>query len=82
MLGNTPAVCRKCYVHPEILDSYLSGETIETIQQRASAKMHDANRGLRPDEAAVLALLQRRLASDRNRVTRKRQAKKAGTSRT
>src|SRR5207245_9903723 len=24
-LGNTPAVCRKCYVHPEVIDAYLDG---------------------------------------------------------
>src|SRR6202012_588486 len=24
-LGNTPTVCRKCYVHPAVLDSYLDG---------------------------------------------------------
>ena len=24
-LGNTPTICRKCYVHPEVLNSYLDG---------------------------------------------------------
>jgi DNA topoisomerase-1 len=28
-LGNTPSVCRKCYVHPAILDGYLEGHRIE-----------------------------------------------------
>jgi DNA topoisomerase I len=28
-LGNTPAICRKCYVHPEIFDAYMSGELIK-----------------------------------------------------
>jgi DNA topoisomerase-1 len=27
-LGNTPAICRKCYVHPEVLQAYLDGVTI------------------------------------------------------
>ena len=27
-LGNTRAVCRKCYVHPAILEAYFAGETI------------------------------------------------------
>lgn len=31
MLGNTPAICRKCYVHPGVLDSYLEGRTIDTL---------------------------------------------------
>ena len=39
MLGNTPAVCRKCYIHPEILNSYLAGQTIATVEQRLSAKI-------------------------------------------
>jgi DNA topoisomerase-1 len=28
-LGNTPAVCRKCYVHPAIIDAYLDGRVRE-----------------------------------------------------
>jgi DNA topoisomerase-1 len=28
-LGNTAAVCRKCYVHPAIVDSYLAGKMIQ-----------------------------------------------------
>ncbi len=33
-LGNTPAVCRKCYIHPHVFDSYLDGTLIETLKQR------------------------------------------------
>ena len=29
-LGNTKAVCRKCYIHPAILDAYMDGATIQT----------------------------------------------------
>ncbi len=61
MLGNTPAVCRKCYVHPEVLDSYLAGETIATIRQRAASKVDRSLSQLRPEEAAVLVLIQRGL---------------------
>jgi DNA topoisomerase-1 len=69
MLGNTPAVCRKCYVHPEILDSYLAGDTIATIRQRASNRIDRSLAQLKPEEAAVLVLIQRRLrtAAKRNR---------------
>jgi DNA topoisomerase I len=28
LLGNTPAICRKCYVHPAIVEAYLSGKQI------------------------------------------------------
>src|SRR6202012_1352537 len=30
-LGNTPAICRKCYVHPEILSAYMSGDLAKMI---------------------------------------------------
>jgi DNA topoisomerase-1 len=59
-LGNTPAICRKCYVHPAVFDSYLDGKTIETLEQRAEKEMSRIHQ-LRGEEAAVLALLQRRL---------------------
>jgi DNA topoisomerase-1 len=57
-LGNTPAVCRKCYVHPEVIGAYLDGATSEAAGA-ARRRPHD----LPPEEAAVLALLRRRLAT-------------------
>src|SRR5207248_2529534 len=30
-LGNTPAVCRKCYVHPAIVEAYVDGTMLETL---------------------------------------------------
>ena len=64
-LGNTPTVCRQCYIHPAILDAYLEGAMLDTLQDRAERAMADSWKDLRPEEAAVLALLQRRLASER-----------------
>jgi len=61
ILGNTPAVCRKAYVHPEIIQSYFEGTTIETLKQRVSEDLGATLTRLKPAEAAVLALLQRRL---------------------
>jgi DNA topoisomerase I len=61
MLGNTRSVCRKCYVHPEILLAYFDGTLIGALNRRARAARP---RGLRPDEAAVFAFLKRRLARD------------------
>lgn len=60
-LGNTPSVCRKCYVHPAVLDGYMDGLLVETLKQRAQAMMKHALSDLRPEEAAVLAFLQERL---------------------
>ncbi len=50
-LGNTPAVCRRCYVHPDVLDAHLDGTLGEVLGQKT------ARAGLTPHEAAVLALL-------------------------
>jgi DNA topoisomerase I len=60
-LGNTRAVCRKCYVHPAVIDAYLDGAIMKTIGQRAAAATR-AIGALTESEAAVLGLLQRRLA--------------------
>jgi DNA topoisomerase-1 len=62
MLGNTAAICRRCYVHPAILDGYLTGQTIATIQQRADERLRKSLARLRPEEAAVMMLLRERLA--------------------
>ncbi len=68
-LGNTPAVCRACYVHPEVLDAYLDGTMVEALSERARGVGRGAH-ALRPEEAAVLGLLQARLARERRRRRR------------
>jgi DNA topoisomerase-1 len=63
-LGNTPAVCRACYVHPEVIDRYLDGTMVDALSRRAvgvGRGMH----ALRAEEAGVLGLLQARLARER-----------------
>ncbi|MEO7276283.1 MAG: DNA topoisomerase IB [Vicinamibacterales bacterium] len=62
-LGNTKAVCRKCYIHPAVLDSYMDGSLLATVAQRAR-RVAQAADALSPGEAAVLGLLQRRLARE------------------
>jgi DNA topoisomerase-1 len=63
-LGNTPTVCRKCYVHPAVLDAYQDGSMIEALRQRADQEMEKSLGDLKPEEAAVMALLQNRLARE------------------
>lgn len=63
-LGNTPTICRKCYVHPEVLTSYLDGALLDGVRQEIEEELRDDLGGLKPEEAAVLALLQRRLSRD------------------
>jgi DNA topoisomerase-1 len=65
-LGNTPAVCRSCYVHPEVFDAHLDGTLSEVLENEAARKLSNDLDGLTPQEAAVLALLTRRLAEERD----------------
>ena len=60
-LGNTATICRKCYVHPEVLNSYMSGNLLLEIKQEVDAELRDNLAALSPEEAAVLALLEGRL---------------------
>ncbi len=60
-LGNTPAICRKCYVNPIVLDSYLDGTLIEALKARTAEEIEVSSGELDPQEAAVLAFLQQRL---------------------
>lgn len=61
-LGNTPAVCRKAYVHPAVIDSYLEGTLMPMFDPPAEpAPGPDASP--RSIEQALLALLQQRLAT-------------------
>ena len=64
LLGNTPTVCRACYVHPNVIDAYLDGSFIDALAERARGIGRGAH-ALRPHEAAVLGLLQARLARER-----------------
>jgi DNA topoisomerase-1 len=62
-LGNTRAICRKCYVHPAIIDAYLDGEMVKTVRERVDEELRDLD-DLSGEEAAVLALLRKRLAEE------------------
>jgi DNA topoisomerase-1 len=77
-LGNTRAVCRKCYIHPALLESYLEGGFIEQAARRARKLAGGMRLGeLDPEESAVLVLLQRRLQAEAKKqkaATRRRKA--------
>ena len=67
VLGNTRSVCRKCYVHPAVIDAYLDGTMQRTLHARCSkgpARIH----GLSRFETSVLGLLQRRLKENVRRA--------------
>jgi DNA topoisomerase-1 len=63
-LGNTTAVCRKCYIHPEVVHAYLDGTLATALNRRAGRELRSNLRNLSSEEAAVLALLQRGLQHD------------------
>ncbi|HLY37895.1 MAG TPA: DNA topoisomerase IB [Candidatus Binatia bacterium] len=52
-LANTPAICRKCYVHPAVIDAYAAGKTLYAFRS------DNPRDGLNDTEAATLALLQK-----------------------
>jgi DNA topoisomerase I len=60
-LGNTPTICRKCYVHPEVLNSYLDGNLALEIKSEVESELRNELAGLQPEEAAILAMLRGRL---------------------
>ena len=62
LLGNTPVICRKCYVHPAILEAYLDGNSIEGLKRKAEEAVTQNRYDLRSSETAVLNFLQARLA--------------------
>jgi DNA topoisomerase-1 len=60
-LGNTPTICRKCYIHPEVLNAYVEGNLLLEIKGKVEEELSENLERLRPEEAAVLAMLEGRL---------------------
>lgn len=78
-LGNTKAVCRKCYVHPAVIDAYMDRSLLTTLKERTEQELKQSLHRLPPEEAAVLALLQQRM--ERQLEAGAPRAAKAKTSR-
>src|SRR6266850_2322170 len=57
-LGHTRAVCRKSYVHPAVIDTYMDG-SLESVLKVVEGRTH---RNLKAEEAAVMALLKQNVA--------------------
>lgn len=56
-LGNTPAVSRKCYIHPEVINAYTMGALGEPIPAKLRQELERNYRLLRPEEYEVMGLL-------------------------
>lgn len=59
-LGNRPATCRKYYVHPAILEAY-EDETLHQLMQKYAETIVENAYALRPEELAVVAMLEQQL---------------------
>ena len=58
-LGNTPTICRKCYVHPAVVEAYEDGSLLASEIGRHERNLIDPEDGLTREEAEVLAFLRR-----------------------
>ncbi|HEX2195132.1 MAG TPA: DNA topoisomerase IB [Candidatus Limnocylindria bacterium] len=67
-LGNTPAVSRSSYVDPRVIDAYLDGDVVRAARREAEEELTESLGELSPREAAVLALLRRRLADEESKA--------------
>jgi DNA topoisomerase I len=63
-LGNTRSVCRNCYIHPGVIDSYLDGSF---LNQKADRETAESLNKLSPDESAVMAILEQQSKVDGKR---------------
>jgi len=60
ILGNTPAICRQCYIHPAVLEAYLNGNSINGFKPNTQEEFEKQGIDLTSAQAAVLKFLQSR----------------------
>ena len=80
-LGNTPSICRKCYVHPAVIDAYLEGAALDALRERTRRELVEDLHALSPEEAAVVTLLQQRLQNAPAAPAKARKSRMAGRAR-
>ena len=56
-LGNTPTVCRACYIHPKVLENYLAGITLEEFRRRVERSIKRIQPEYEVEEVALLKML-------------------------
>lgn len=56
-LGNTPAVCRKCYIHPAVLECYMRGELLQCTGKISLNGSEEPDHGLEQEEVELMRLL-------------------------
>jgi DNA topoisomerase-1 len=56
-LGNTPTVCRSCYIHPKVLECYLKGITLDEFRPRKERRIRRQQPEYEVEELALLKML-------------------------
>jgi DNA topoisomerase-1 len=69
LLGNTPTICRKCYIHPAIFDGYMDGTLMQALKQRADERLAEPKSGMTAEEVLVMGFLSERLGNKLEQVT-------------
>lgn len=57
-LGNTPSVCRKCYIHPAVIEAFEDGSLLPMLRPKSARKSKANRSGIRQDESRLIHLLQ------------------------
>jgi DNA topoisomerase-1 len=70
-LGNTPSVCRKCYVHPAVVAIYLDGGMEATFKRRIRGDFSNSCKTLQREERALMHLLEVSMRPAKRRSRRK-----------
>lgn len=63
-LGNRPAICRKYYIHPIVIETFVQGELLDALQGAVEEVDPEDSTGLRKLEAQVLSLLRGRVGAE------------------
>jgi DNA topoisomerase-1 len=63
-LGNTPAVCKKSYIHPGVIDEFLANGALDLVEKRVRRAAVKDPHALGADESRVLAFIERLIARD------------------
>jgi DNA topoisomerase I len=58
-LGNTPTVCRNCYIHPTVLERYLAGQTLAEFRRRIERSIRRIQPEYEVEELALMKLLKK-----------------------
>lgn len=56
-LGNTPTVCRGCYIHPTVIELYQQGTTLTEFRRRVERYIQRIEPEYEPEEKALLNML-------------------------